>query len=254
MGNNSKSLVVLFFVLFSLLSVVLVKPVNSQVGVTIPSLPSFSVGYDESENYVSPSYGVDSTGKAIVVHEGYYKVSRWTYVSIANQPFEPYTDSKGNYIQLFYDVRWKANGSQSWQGLDVYRFTQVLDFHITRILIGFKGYEGAMGVRLLDYVPDAQIDFQVQALIGYYTADNVFVGKSSGWCDTQTLTIPNNSSATNPISSPSPSVPELSPVTVLSVVFLVTVVLLIMVKGAQIRGGCGWPLSRSCRRGFVTLT
>jgi hypothetical protein len=58
-------------------------------------------------------------------------------------------------------------------------------------------------MELLD--PNAtQIDFQVEALIGYYTADDVFIGQSSGWSNTQTLNVSDGSTSTN-LGTTSPS-------------------------------------------------
>lgn len=60
-------------------------------------------------------------------------------------------------------------------------------------------------MQLLD--PNAiEIGFQVEALIGYYNSNNVFVGQSSGWSNTQTVNIP--ASSTSP--TPTLTVPELS--------------------------------------------
>jgi hypothetical protein len=82
-------------------------------------------------------------------------------------------------------------------------FYQNKDFYLTAINIGFKGNDpSGWNIDVLDYVPGNQIDFQVQASIGYYSGSNVFVGQSSGWSNTQTLTIPDDNSTTSPSSSP----------------------------------------------------
>lgn len=198
---------VLLFITFTAIfsSLTVANLACGQVGVTTPILPGFSVNYEEHKWYMSPTYDVDpSTGKAVMTHEGYYKYSRGVKVSISNQPFESYYDSEGNHIELFYDVRWKPHGSDSWENLpDNICFTQNADFYLTGIVIGFKGYEGSEGyMALLEYAPGNQIDFQIQASIGYFKADNIFEGKTSGWSDTQTLTIPANDSTSTPSSSP----------------------------------------------------
>jgi len=54
-----------------------------------------------------------------------------------------------------------------------------------------------------------QIDFQVQAHVGHEEERDVtivFVGESSGWSPTQTITIPSSDGSP----APSPTVPELS--------------------------------------------
>lgn len=200
-----KPLSLSIIVILAVSSLIMINPTQGQVGVTTPSIPSFGVMYEPHTYYVSPTYGVDpSTGKAVMTHEGYYEEYKEVWVSISNQPFKPYNDSRGNFIELFYDVRWKGHDSNTWESIpDNIRFTQKTDFDLTGIVLGFRGYEGSEGyMALLDYVPGGQIDFQVQASIGYYTADNVFVGKTSGWTDMQTLTIPQDDSDSTPYPSP----------------------------------------------------
>lgn len=73
-------------------------------------------------------------------------------------------------------------------------------------------------VRLAGASDGSQVDFQVESLVGYYTqvmaspvpgfrnSDYyVFNGQSSGWSDTQTITIPNNLNPTNRTIQPTAS-------------------------------------------------
>jgi hypothetical protein len=194
-------------------SLIIVEIACAQVGVTTPTMSGFGVSYKEFKWYMSPTYDVDpSTGKAVMTHEGYYKVNRYKELSISNQPFEPYTDSKGNSIDLYYDINWKQHNEASWRTLlqPPFRFSQNKDFYLTAINIGFKGNadHSDWNIDVLDYVPGNQIDFQIQALIGYYTADNVFVGKTSGWSDTQTLTIPEGQAPTPSPETTTPTSPS----------------------------------------------
>src|SRR3989304_7882350 len=191
MDSISKGFSLLVIVVLAVSSLIAVKPASAQVGVTTPSMPEFGVGYETFTTYVPPVYGVDpSTGKAVITQEGYNKVDRWVKVSISNQPFTRYKDSNGETIQLFYDVRWKEHQDSSWETLpDDMHFTQNPDFYLTGIFIGFKGYHTDFR-ELIEYTPGSQIDFQVEASIGYYTANNVFIGKTSGWTNTHTLTLP----------------------------------------------------------------
>lgn len=204
---------------FSLFSVIIlavscmiiIRPTCAQVGVTNPSIPAFSVTLQTYPQYVSPTYGVDpSTGKAVIIQEGYTEVEKWVRVEIGGQPFLRYNNSDGQLKSLFYNVRWKGNHDTSWQSLpQEFRYEDAgtfVDSHsIGRLVsIGFKGIKGAAEgyMQLLD--PNAtQIDFQVEALIGYYAADNVFIGQTSGWSDTQTLMMPNDGSTSVPSTTPS---------------------------------------------------
>ena len=244
MGILKRGLSLIVIVVLLMSSLILVKPSYAQVGVTTPSMPEFGVTYRPYSYYVPSTYGVDpATGKAVVTHEGYYEEDKEVWISIANQPFQPYYDSKGKYIQLFYNAQWKMHGANSWEGMpDDIHFSQNTDFHLSGIVVGFKGYNGSEGyMRLLDYAPNSQIDFQVKAAIGYYTMNNTFVGQTSGWTNTQTLTIADNSSATNQTSTPTPSTPEFPSAIALVVVFLVSAVSL-AVCGV---GGWRWLIFRA---------
>jgi len=236
MGKISKTFA-LFLVLimtFSCLSLALVKSANAQIGVTNPAIPAFEVILKTYPNYISPTYSVDpSTGKAVMTKAGYTEEYVWVNVNIAGQPFQKYNNSAGQTISIYYNVRWKGNHDSSWQsfnysnGMAYYGDSYGGDAWGTQstgvlIPIGFKGFDnGAVALQLLD--PTAtQIGFQVEALIGYYNSNDVFVGQASGWSNTQTLevSIPSDAAPSSsapsptPITSPSvthtPAVPELS--------------------------------------------
>jgi hypothetical protein len=201
----------LFAVIVVVNGLVAISTVHAQVGVTTPVTPGFDAQYQQRSYYMSPTYGVDpATGKAVMTHEGYYKIDRQVEVSIVNQPFETYTDSNGNPIDLYFDIQWKNHNAASWETLlpANSRLNQNKDFYLTAIDIGFKDGAGhsSWNIDVLDYVPGSQVDFQVQASIGYYTTDNVFVGKSSGWSNTHTLTIPDDNSTSIPSTSPTSTV------------------------------------------------
>jgi hypothetical protein len=214
MANVEKVLAVFIFLIFITSSLVKIGPVNSQVGVTNPSIPSFGVTLKTYSNYIPPIYGVDaSTGKAILIKEGYTEEEKWVDVQIGSQPFIRYTNSASQPVSLYYDVRWKGENDTSWLSYphdSPYQYYEAVfgDSGDSQpigclISIGFSGIKGPVNgnMQLLD-PEDERIDFQVEALIGYYNSAHVFVGQSSGWSNTQTLTI-NNGVATNNV-SPTP--------------------------------------------------
>ena len=181
-----------------------------QVGVTKPNTPEFRLTLQTYSDYIPPTYGIDpSTGKAVLTNAGYTEVEKWVNVGIESQPFVHYNNSAGQLISLYYDVRWKGTHDSSWQSIpttDPYRYDEDPGDPQSiggTISIGFNGFKSPVNVdlRLLD--PTAtQIDFQVEALIGYYNTDNAFVGQASGWSNTQTLNISDGSATTNPSTSP----------------------------------------------------
>jgi hypothetical protein len=213
MGNISKTLTLFIIVILAASSLFLLRPVYAQVGVTNPSIPGFSVTLQTYPHYIPPTYSVDpSTGKAVLTKEGYTEIAKWVGVQIGGQPFIRYNNSVGQLISLYYDVRWKDNNDSIWQSLPPpYEYysdaadpwdPQAIGCYIS---IGFQGIEGPNSApQFLD--PTAtQIDFQVEALIGYYNSDNVFVGQSSGWSNTQTLNVNDGSTSVNSSTLPSSS-------------------------------------------------
>ncbi len=70
--------------------------------------PNFSVTYLVNSHIIPPVYGVDpSTGKAVIPQAGYTVENEKVWIDIVNQPVVPYTDSNGNTINLFYNIRYK---------------------------------------------------------------------------------------------------------------------------------------------------
>jgi hypothetical protein len=222
MGNISKGFTLIIAVIIAISSIIIISPANGQIGVTNPSIPAFDVTLQTYSSYIQPTYTVDpSTGKAVMIEEGHTEVAKWVGVQIGGQPFIRYNNSDGQLISLFYNVRWKGTHDTTWQSIPQDRYYRLyedagnlVDSQSTGVYIsiGFKGIKGPNShLQLLD--PTAtQIDFQVEALIGYYTADNVFVGQSSGWSNTQTLNVSDGSIATNS-GTTSPSSPNATIVT-----------------------------------------
>jgi hypothetical protein len=224
MGRNSKRLIIAIAVIIALSTTAIIKTANAQIGVTTPITPGFEVEFKTFPHYVSPVYGVDNvTGKAVLLKDGYAELYKWVAVSIGGQPFLRYNDSAGHLISLSYEVRWKGNHDTTWQTVPQgIHFGDAADQAIGRLIsIGFKGIDSggvAEGwMALLD--PTAtKIDFQVQAMIGYWDSNDIFVGKSSGWSATQILAIP-----TDIASSPTPTVPEFSVPLAITFLIMITV-------------------------------
>lgn len=190
-------------------SLILSKPTYAQVGVTTPATPDFGVRYDIFSTYIPPVYGVDpSTGKAVITQAGYNSLDETVYIEIVNQPFIPYKDSDGHDIQLFYNIRWKDPSNNSWIYLNEVKgnlkWTQTQNSERTISTFSFRENRNK-GLLVLDMPIGSETDFQVEASIGYFTADNVFVGKTSGWTDPQAIMHAPDYSSSNPTSMPSSS-------------------------------------------------
>lgn len=88
-------------------------------------------------------------------------------VTIKNQPFVPYNDSSGT-PSFYYNIRVKGHFGEDWTELhrpsDGYPTRS--DSENTVIPLG-NGYSLDSGTIAIDFPPGAQVDFQVEALIGY---------------------------------------------------------------------------------------
>lgn len=221
MGKSGKTFAffLTLIIAISCLTLLIAKPARAQTGVTQPIVPRFDVFLNTQPIEIPPTYGVDpSTGKAVMTKAGYEVLYKWVGVRVYGQPFWEYNNSAGQRILLYYYVRWQSNLDIGWQTLpsEVNYYHDSMDPWDTQgggypISIAFKGNDnGGVGMQLLD--PDAtEIGFQVEALVGYYNSNNVFVGQSSGWSNTQTITVSAGSvsaSTSSPTSTSNPTTPN----------------------------------------------
>jgi hypothetical protein len=102
------------------------------------------------------------------------------------------------------------------------RWTQTPNEEFTISSFSFKDNR-IKGLLILNIPFGSETDFQVQALIGYYGSDNVFVGKTSAWNTPQSIqhaTLPSD------YNYPSPTVPEFPYLTAIPLLLSVLVVAL----------------------------
>ena len=251
----------------------MVKPALAQ---TKPAVPEFTLKFsDDSYGYsVPPTYSIDTfTGKNVTTQVGYYTYveNKSVEVTIKNQPFDNYKDSNGNTITLNYNIRWKGHFGDYWNELQsslggIYlvassslmqssggQVTLVApNSQVTVVSYNSEENNGSNYNRL--YIGNLsagdQIDFQVEALVGYYTTltgtpdplfhrtteSYVFTGAESGWSNTQTITIPDTSiTSPTPSLAPSPSIPEFPSFVVVSFLMAATVLTAIFYKGKHSR-------------------
>lgn len=172
------------------------------------------------------TYSIDPYTGANVTHPGYHVENRTIELNIKNQPFTSY-ESNGQIINFYLNIRTKGHYAENWTTIYnpdfIYPTQSKSDY--TKIAYSLDENEYPFWDNLNQ---SGLIDFQVQALIGYtfvkhYSDDgqfipfapSVFTGETSGWSNTQTITIPETSTSV----SPSPTVPEL-PILVILPLFL----------------------------------
>jgi hypothetical protein len=206
----SKLATLLLLAVLVLSSVVMVGSAFAQ-SITKPSVPEFTLKYIDLSYDVPPTYGIDQfTGETVITQEGYHRHNQSAVFKIKNQPFNPYTDSGGNNISLHYNFRAKGHFGDEWRyypftdsGLSSNRYSSMLfTFGSIPKFVASTSEYTELSVSLTDFYSyenlqiGNQIDFQVQAQIGYidYAGDGhySFLGESSGWSETQTITIPND--------------------------------------------------------------
>jgi len=182
-----------------------------------PSVPEFTVKLVAHPYDVPTTYSTDPYTGETITHAGYHVENKSIEVSIKNQPFTPYTDMDGKSINLYYNVRVKGHFEENW----------------TELFSASGEYPSAGSYPKQDYgsqytivfypriVPsNGQMDFQVEALVGYYTQVylgntpayyDVFTGETSDWSNTQTITIGESQTPTpSPAITPTPT-PTITP-------------------------------------------
>ena len=223
MGSISKSFSLLLIVILVITSLMIVKPAFAQT-IPKPSVPEFSLKYIDLSYDVPPTYGIDQfTGKTVITQEGHHVDNQSIEFKIKNQAFTSYTDSIGNNISLSYNFRFKGHFGNEWSyypfsesGLSTGRYSAMFyyfaDFpNFKASTSDYSDFSTAL-THLFAQSPSAgsQIDVQVQAQIGHIDSlgDGFysFTGQSSGWSNTQTITIGETSTSTSP--NPTPTVPE----------------------------------------------
>ena len=210
MGKRGTLLVI---ALLTVSSLVMVGTVPVSAVIPMPSVPEFTL------KLVDDAFGVTDNRSIELV--------------IKNQPFTPVSVQKGTFngtAEFFYNVRVKSHFEKNWVTLysavgNRFPTQSDLDYTVITFQLTYvspeSGYSLGSGLHssiLTGLSPDAQIDFQVQALIGCVARDYsprvtyqldmfqwVFVGETSGWSDTQTLAVPVSASSPAPTATATPA-------------------------------------------------
>jgi len=221
LGNSmSKTVVLMLLALLALSSLVMVGSVLGQ-SIPKPSVPEFAVELIDSSYDVPTTYTVDPFTGENVTHEGYHVESRTMEVKIENQPFTPYEikDSAGNswIINFCYNIRIKGHFSEDW--IELYRPSDGYPYQLSDLDYTVFSYvwggdaDTVLGTKMIRIPAGAEVDFQVEAMIGYVHRDEsisvwapwVFEGELSGWSNTQTITIESQTPLPEPTTPTSPS-------------------------------------------------
>jgi len=194
MDRVSKFLSLWLVVILAFSILLMAKPVDAQT-IPKPSVPEFTLNF------------VD---KSLTTIDGVYYDSKTIQVTIANQPSLNHS--------LFYNVRYRMNNG-NWMDIytmdDAYPLQSDSEYTIISVYLHPQGNDTFVP-------PNSIVDVQVEAMIGYihrsYNPNHksqldmypyVFTGETSGWSNTQTVTIPDSSSSVTP--TPTESLPNMGP-------------------------------------------
>ena len=198
----SKRATLLLITVLTFSSLFMVGSVFAQ-SVTKPSVPEFTAEYVDNSYDIAPTYTTDPYTNNIVIQTYWDHVdNRTVVITIKNEPFTPFTDTNGNTINMFHNVRYKGSFGQDWTR--VYGGERMVsNYDIPDNKYGYKiqDYSSQNTVVLINSPPSqGQMDIQVEALQGYTNRTGeghiifdvvwyTFYGEESGWSDIQTLTI-----------------------------------------------------------------
>lgn len=231
MDRISNGFSLLLLVIISVSSMIMVEPVFA-LSIPKPSVPEFTVLPVGPSFDIPPSYSFNSSSGLFDTNNGYHIQYSTVKIIIKNQPFS----DQSVFDSLYYNVRIKPHNYPDsywlelfYAGADGYPVQTLSNY--TTIPVAVEGSQ-ALGT----IIPTgATTDIQVEAMIGHIGRNNtmspypfpyVFFGETSGWSNSQTVTLPPKTAFTVS-TSPTPTVPEF-PTIVISVP--VAVLLLVIAK------------------------
>ncbi len=214
-----KSVALLLIALVTLSSYVVAGSVGLEI--TKPSVPEFTVTLIDLSYDIPDSSSIDPyTGQTIITPAEHVD-NRTIEVKVKNQPFTPYIDDESSFtIKLYYNIRVRGHFSGNWTEVfsvdNPHPVQSNSDY--TTISLPLGGNVGPFAS--LSTNSSSQIDFQVEAMIGYFSrttgfASWYFAGEESGWSNTQTITIDATSNGSslpsqNPSATPNQSDTQIS--------------------------------------------
>jgi hypothetical protein len=224
MGSLRKSFAVILILIVAVYSVSLLTAKSACAQSTpaptvpTPAVPTFTVKPVGPPTIVNTTYSLDPNTGKIVAQIGYTNEYSAVNITIKNQHVSLF-----NQTYFYYNVQLKLHDSAIWI-TNIYPLAEtdyplqsnseytVLSFTTTYLSQYFEAYYN------ISLVNGAEIDIQVEALIGKivtvggFPQGTEFDGQTSGWSNTQTVTLPANVPLSpTPAPSSSSSTPTLTP-------------------------------------------
>jgi hypothetical protein len=227
-----------------ILSLLTIKLTNAQ-SLPVPDVPEFTIRLVNNSYSTQPTTITTTdpyTGKqTVLTTPSQYVKDEYIEVSIENQAFTPYTityrvDNRAiddRSVNLYFNVISKGHFSNSWD-------VQEADGSDSGIESDYASHYTIIKLFMNSVPSPAQIDFKVQAVIGYlanqyepeehlpppaiHDPNFVITGTTSNWSSPQTLKIPANNI------SPGSTVPEFTAIAILPLALLVLAVIAFRLK------------------------
>jgi hypothetical protein len=194
-----------------------------------PSVPEFNVKLVDSSYVIPETTTIDPYTGQTVTHPSQHVEAKTIEIRIKNVLFTPFEIENGSNtytVGFFYNVRWKGHFEAEWH--EIYSSSNGFlprDEGSETIYSNQGEYSSTDGLKLtaqgmyITLPPRAEVDFQVEAMIGYThrvveggTAPWHFFGETSGWSNTQTITISESQTPTpSPAATPTPTPPNFGP-------------------------------------------
>ncbi|NLF87680.1 hypothetical protein GX563_02530 [Candidatus Bathyarchaeota archaeon] len=229
-------------------------PIDAQ-STPVPQTPEFILRIAD-HSYDVPSTTISHTDPwtgniTTYTQPGYHVTNRSIEVAIKNQPFTPYVDAEGNTINLYYNISVKPRYGGNWtyypHSYGEYYNASTSEYTIREF--GFGGYADTVSPQIGYVTPGGEVDFRVQAQVGYYKnvwvpfpgSDSpfaggyvpAFYGESSQWSGTQTIKTPEVTPDVTASPSPSPTIPEMPTIAFLILTALVPLIVIYYKKHSK---------------------
>lgn len=215
-----------FLIAVMVVGLVLVSGLHFGLAQTTPSVPEFTLKFEEHPYDLPPVYGIDQyTGANVTIQEGQHIPNQTITITTKNQPL--YSSFNGDTYYLYYNVRAKGYFGENWN-----EFYQIDPYHsydsgtygtsLPNGLLSSSNSELTVTTVPVSYPSGSQVDFQAESIVwrgfqyfvpdtylfpnasGHYEQRFAFYA-ASGWSDTQTITIPSSPSITPSISPTQPA-------------------------------------------------
>jgi hypothetical protein len=232
MGSISKGFSLLLVVVLAVSSLMTVE-----AQITKPYVPEFSLKLVDASYDVPTTQTIDPYTGQNLIHDGYHVNNTILIVTIQNQPlvYQFTGNEKFGSESFYYNIQIKGHYAENWTQLYLNDELPMPNASSTQtsLTLGVLGESGLrINLKSITVPFGGEEDFRVQAMMGYFHKMAIplsgwfFEGETSGWSNTQTITILETSISTSPTQNPTPTpaVPEFP---------LWTIPLLLTIMGAS---------------------